>query len=426
MVPPTLRRDPPHPDSPSRMAIGLSIGSSCQTLKAALVEAAGRGLRMRATVRAAIRLSPEESRGAPRTLVRGGGAETSVEALAQSRIELAEWEVESIRRLCEESAVSAAKVLVIGVDDPGLWCMTKPRPSCLSLGDAARVAEATGISVVDAFAARDLAQGGQGGPIGALPLWILLRHSRENRLLVDLGRTTRLSLLPGDSCPLASSRILSFDAGPGVALLDQLASKLTGGRHAFDPGGRLAVQGRRIAPLLDHWLADHALSRTLPCWHPRGIRPDRFFNDAVRMAVEANWSVQDMLCTATHLIAETVSRAARDRLPSDLSVDRVVITGGGQHNGMLLREIVARLDRIPLSRASELGVLDEALEPACSAILALFHLDQVPGNVGAVTGAEIPRVLGRLTPGCPQNWQRLLDHMTGAEPTLRPLRSALR
>ncbi|HBO43761.1 MAG TPA: hypothetical protein DD670_07485 [Planctomycetaceae bacterium] len=422
----TSRRDSPHPDSQSRTAIGLSIGSSCQTLKAALVEATGRGLRMQATVRAVVCLPPEESRGTLQKLVRGGGTEASVETLSQARIELAEWEVESVRRLCEESAVSAARALIVGIDDPGVWCATKPRPTYLSLGDAARVAEATGISVVDAFAARDLAQGGQGGPIGALPLWILLRHARENRLLVDLGRTTRVSLLPGDSCSLASSRILSFDAGPGVALLDQLATRLTGGRHVFDPGGRFAVQGRRIGPLFDHWLADHAFSRTLPCWHPRGIRPDRFLNDAVRMAVEENWSVQDMLCTATHLIAEAVSLAARERLPSDLPLDRLVITGGGQHNGLLLREIGARLDRIPLSRVSELGVVDEALEPACSAILALFHLDQTPGNVGSVTGAEIPRVLGRLTPGCPQNWQRLVHQMTGVEATIRPLRSALR
>ena len=115
----------------------------------------------------------------------------------------------------------------------------------------------------------------------------------------------------------------------------------------------------------------------------------------------------------------------RRRLPDDLPLDRIVVTGGGQHNGMLLREIAARLSPIPVSPLGKLGITDDALEPACVALLALFHLDQVPGNLSAVTGAEIPRVLGRLTPGSPQSWRRLLHQMAGAEPTIRPLRSAL-
>jgi anhydro-N-acetylmuramic acid kinase len=423
-----LRRDPPHPDSASRAAIGISIGSSCRTVRAALLEAVGRGVQIRPIVRRVTSLPLDESHAALlRKTVDRGGAELTVESLAHVRSELAELEVEAIQDLLADSALSTTRILVAGVDDPGSWCMPKSgeKAYCFSLCDAARLAEGTGISVVDAFAARDLAQGGLGGPLGALPLWILLKHPKENRLLIDLGRTTRMSLLPGDSCPLASSQVLSFDVGPGTALLDQLAAKLTGGKHAFDPGGRFAVQARRIGPLLDHWMADHTFSRTLPRWHPRGVRPDRFLNDAVRMAVDEQWSIQDILCTATHLVAESVARAVQERLPESLSIDRIVVTGGGQYNGMLLREITTRLSRAPVSRVTELGIPDDALEPACAAMLALFHVDQAPGNISSVTGAEIPRVLGRLTPGSPQNWQGLLRHMTGANPTLRPLRSAL-
>jgi len=92
---------------------------------------------------------------------------------------------------------------------------------------------------------------------------------------------------------------------------------------------------------------------------------------------------------------------------------------------MLLAEITARLPNVSFTPIGELGITDEALAPASAALLALFHLDQVPGNISSVTGAQIPRVLGRLTPGSPQNWQRLVNQMAGAQPTLRPLRSAL-
>jgi anhydro-N-acetylmuramic acid kinase len=283
----------------------------------------------------------------------------------------------------------------------------------------------TGVNLIDALPGRDLAQRGQGGPLTAVAEWILLRDPRRTRALVDLGQTVRMSLLPSESDPWAASRILSFDVGPGMRLLDVLARQLTGGEHPFDPGGRLAVQGTKIAELLEHWLADPCFDRPLPRWHPHGVRPERFLNDAVRMAVEADWSVRDLLCTATHLIAESVVRAISRRLPEQTPVDQIVLTGGGRQNGMLLRKVAARLPETTLTPIDELGIADRALGPACIAVLAFCHLDQVPANPTAVTGAEIPRVLGRLTPGSPQSWQRLLAHMSGSQPAIRPLRSAV-
>jgi len=145
----------------------------------------------------------------------------------------------------------------------------------------------------------------------------------------------------------------------------------------------------------------------------------------MKMAVDRGWSVRDLLCTATHFVAEAVALAARRDLPQDAKIDEVLIAGGGQHNGMLLREIAVRLPGAPIVRLGELGVPSEALGPASVAVLALFHVDQVPANRPEVTGAEIARVLGQLTPGSPQNWQRLLAEMATCRPAARSLRSAL-
>ena len=92
---------------------------------------------------------------------------------------------------------------------------------------------------------------------------------------------------------------------------------------------------------------------------------------------------------------------------------------------MLLRELGRPLPGVPLVPVEESGTESEAIGPACLALLALFHLDQVPANRPEVTGAEVGRVLGRLTPGSPQNWQRLLSEMAEGRPVVRPLRSAL-
>jgi len=233
-----------------------------------------------------------------------------------------------------------------------------------------------------------------------------------------------MTYLPAVAADKAASRILSFDVGPGTGLLDRLAQQLSGGAQRFDPGGSMAAQGRRIGELIEHWLADPYFDRPLPRWRPHGVRPERFLADALQMAVDADWSVRDVLCSATHFIAKTVAVAMRRRLAEDAMVDEIVVTGGGQQNGMLLREI-ARHCQLPIRRIGDLEIPVGAFASATIAVLALLHLDQIPANPTAITGAGVPRLLGRLTPGSPQSWQQLLRASTGHATKLRPLRSAV-
>ncbi len=419
-----LRLDVPATGDGRRWTVGVLVAPRCTRLTAALVAASGRGLDLQPHVAGAISDAiPKETAAMFGSLLAAGSGPAG--SIAVLRAELAEVQAALVGELLAGLGVAPSRVLAVGVHDPGLWSFDRNRPAgFLGLCDAARLAEVTGLNVIDAFPARDLAQNGLGGPIAPLAEWVLLRHPQSSRVLLDLGRTVRISYLPATVADRVASRILSFDVGPGTRLLDLLTQRLTGGRHRYDPGGRLAVQGRRIDELIEHWLSDPYFDRPLPRWHPRGVRPERFLTDAVRMAVDSDWSVRDLLCSAAHFIAEAIARALRNRLPEDARVDQIVVTGGGRHNGMLLQEI-GRTAEIPLVGIGELDVPDEAFGPACIAVLAQFYLDQVPANLSMVTKTEVPRLLGRLTPGSPQNWQRLLQISAGSSPAIRPLRSAL-
>ena len=61
---------------------------------------------------------------------------------------------------------------------------------------------------------------------------------------------------------------------------------------------------------------------------------------------------------------------------------------------------------------------------ASVAVLTVLHLDQVPASSTLTTGISAPRVLGRLTPGSPQAWQRLRNHLSDNRPAKISLRSA--
>lgn len=421
-----LRRGSPPAVDGRRWVIGLAASSDCRRLAAAVVAATGRGLNLRAEVGRMVSLeTPPETAAQFGQLSGPGFGDDSGPAtlVARFRAQLADLQAALVADLLSEAAIAPQRILALGVHDPGVW---GSGGGYLGLCDAARLAEITGQNVIDAFPARDVACGGQGGPVTALAEWILLRHPTRHRLLLDLGRTIRISYLPARDGAKGAAEVLSFEVGPGTRMLDQLAARLTGGEQGFDPGGHLAVQGRSIAELIEHWLHDPYFKRPLPRWQPRGVRPERFLLDAMQMAVDSGWSVRDLLCSATHFIAEQIARAVRRCLPGPSRVDEAILCGGGQQNGLLLREISARLPDLPMVRITDTDVTSEVLGPAAAGVLALLCLDQVPANAPRITGTEVARVLGRLTPGSPQSWQRLLHQLAGTAPAaVRPLRSAL-
>jgi anhydro-N-acetylmuramic acid kinase len=413
------------PGSLSRWTIGLVVSPGGGRLDGAAIAGYGKGVDLRAEAHASDSIMiPQDTVDLLSQTIRGSGG-FSMESLIRLREELGEVQAELIARLPQKAGISPSRIVAVSVHDPGCWFGSSGSPGYIGLCDPARLAELTGMNIIDAFAARDLAARGQGGPISALAKWFLLKDRKKNRALLDLGHTIELGFFPADSDSMASGRVLAFEVGPGMRLLDHLARQLTGNEHDFDPGGRLAVQGRKIEPLLEHWLADSYFDRPLPRWSPRGVQPERFLNEAVQMAVDNDWSVRDLLCTATHLLAESIALALRRCLPEEDSIDELILTGGGRHNGMLLRELSARVPDIKLLGCDELGFSEREIEPSAVALLAHFYLDQIPGNSTSITGTDLPRVLGRLTPGSPQNWRRLFSQLSDATPTMRPLRAAM-
>jgi anhydro-N-acetylmuramic acid kinase len=407
-----------------RWFAGVLVSSLGVEVTAATVSVVGRGLDARAEVVESLAADiPKETAALLRSALDSGACAAA--SIASAQAQLAEIEATLVNGLLAKSGLTSSNVLTVAVHDPGFWAFSQGElTGYLGWCDAARVAELTGLNVLDAFPARDLAQGGLGGPLCALPEWMLLRDRQRSRILLDLGRTTRMTYLPAENTDRAAAKVVSFEVGPGTALLDLLAQRLSGGQHRFDPGGRMAAQGRQLAPLIEQWLLDPCFHGPLPRWHPRGVRPERFLSDALRMAVDSGWSVRDLLCTATHFIAATVSQALRRNLPVDGPVDEIIVTGGGRHNGMLLREI-AQLAEIPLLRIEDTPLTCQSLGPAGVALLGMLYLDNVPANAMAITGVETPRILGRLTPGSPQNWQRLLQFYGAGTPLVRPLRCAV-
>ncbi len=350
----------------------------------------------------------------------GGNGPDPLKTLMELRTILTEHVAIAAQESAARNAGALSEILAIGVNEPGKSAaIDDGLRGHLDLIDPARLADLSGLNVVSGFPARDLASGGRGTPLSPLPLWILFRSAHRERIFLHLGRVVRLVRLPRLTGSLSSVSGLGYRLSHGMSLVDLLVRELTSGRRQFDLGGRLAVQGRRVNELVRHWLD---MSERFE--YPSEDDSPGMLRSAVALAVENGWSVYDMLCSASHFVAESAAQGL-ECLVRDAEPTEVILSGGGLANGLILRHLTARLSRYSVQRIEQLGGESDVVPAAVAAMLALLHLDQVPANVAGLTGAETPRVLGNLTPGSAQAWQRLLAGCASAGHSIRPLRAAL-
>jgi anhydro-N-acetylmuramic acid kinase len=392
---------------PSRWLIGLASGSGSDGVDAALLELQGIGLDARLQQAHGLHQAyPPDLRELINKV--SSGEPCPVSLVSQLHRVLGETFAGAARAVADHAGLGLQKVQCIGTPGHSVWHEPEGRlPSTLSLGMAAVVAERCGVTTVSDFRARDLAAGGHGVPVAALTDHVLFRHPQESRLLVHLGGLANLVYLPGGGRP---HELLGFEAGPCNVLLDALIRHLTGGREKYDPGGKHAVQGRCIDPLLKTWLEHNYMQRRPPKRLPRHLFGEPFVAQAVQEVREHGGGLHDLLCTATHFVARGIKAGVTRFLPPRL--DRILLSGGGVRNGLLWHLLEQQFAGIPLTRTDAAGVPADLRKPLAFGVLAGLTLDGVPGNAPSATGAAGSRLLGSLTPGTSANWSRCLSWMT--------------
>ncbi|MBA4190313.1 MAG: hypothetical protein C0467_20190 [Planctomycetaceae bacterium] len=382
----------------SRLLIGLSVGSGLEGVDAAAVQATGIGTELTPKVPASVRVAfPLTVRDFLRTARPGTPLAVSPDALRN----IAETAVHSVRHVLTRIGVSARDTFVAAFLEPAhpIAEVAVPWPEVTD-----RIAEQTGLTVVHAFRQRDRAAGGSGHPITAVADYLLFRDPNAPRLLVHLGAVTTLLLVPAGS---KVSGVVGFEAGPGNQLLDALIFHGTRGKELADPGGKKAVQGKCVEPLLKRWLDHPHLTRT----PPKSVHPEAFGRsfllDAFETARQLGAGLPDLLCTATHLAARTIGHAARTWLPPVPTFGKILATGGGVRNGFLWQLVSQQFGTDTVVRSDEVGIPAQARNAAAAAVLAALTCDGVAGNLSVLTGATGGRLLGHLTPGDGRNWAKV-------------------
>jgi anhydro-N-acetylmuramic acid kinase len=340
--------------------------------------------------------------------------------------ELASVEEEAIDDIISESHLSKNDVLAVGLHDAGIRLQTPNGLFYRSLCDASYLAEQTGLNIVDSFSSQDTAAGGNGGPVLTLPSWIFLKSESSVRMLLDLGRTARITVFPRSENVFSYQKILNCDLVPCGSLLDALTYKLTQGKSSIDIGGRLTVQGCQIQTLLNEF---RNIQFPAENWSPLGLSAESYLRTAFCLN-GSEYSYQDILCTASCFIAESIVSGLRRIIASQGNTHRddmpeILVSGGCRMHGMIMNLISTNLKRQKLIQITELGILPETFDAVCTALLTVMAIDNIPSNIPSITSCDTSKPLGKITAGSATNWHRLVQEMSRTKPTARPLRSAM-
>ncbi|MDO9101876.1 MAG: anhydro-N-acetylmuramic acid kinase [Candidatus Nitrotoga sp.] len=258
------------------------------------------------------------------------------------------------------------------------------RPSegyTLQLGNAALLAELSGITVVSDFRSRDIAAGGQGAPLVPAFHDKVLRHPSIHRVIVNIGGISNLTNLP------PKRHTVGFDCGPGNILMDAWIALKCG--ESYDRDGAWAASGQ-IIPALLHKLLDESFLHAVP---PKSSGRDLFnlawLNSKLR-GDELPVDVQaTLLAFSNRVISDAIHRFCD-------GAQEIYLCGGGARNKALVQSLGISLPDCRIQTTDTLGMGADWLEAIAFAWLAQQRLYGYSVNLVTVTGARHPCILGAI------------------------------
>jgi anhydro-N-acetylmuramic acid kinase len=373
---------------------GIMSGTSLDGIDVAIVDIAGRGWNKRIALRAFRTVPyPPPVRAA---ILGVSNTTTHTAQIARLHFLLGELYAEAVWKTCRRGGVPAESLDLIACHGQTIFHEGDPSPflgrkvaSTLQVGEAAVIAERTGVPVASDFRPRDIAAGGRGAPLVPYVDYLLFRHRRRGRVALNIGGIANLTAIRPGAEP---EDIVAFDTGPGNMVIDALVSEHTSGRLKFDRNGRIAARGRVDSDLLNKLLVDPYYRRK----PPKTAGREEFGREFVERLIATGLPLPHLIATATALTAAAIAEGIHRFVLPRMSVDELIVSGGGAHNPRILSHLAAFLPGAAIATSSDFGVPLDAKEAIAFAVLGYETWHGRPANLTSATGARRAVVLGQI------------------------------
>jgi len=254
-------------------------------------------------------------------------------------------------------------------------------------GNGALLAQRLGLPVIWDFRSNDVAMGGEGAPLAPFYHFACARWMGADMpvAFLNLGGVGNLTWLdPRKPFPDSPGACLAFDTGPANAPVNDLMAERTG--RPQDTGGDLAALGTPDEAVINKFLA-HPYFQKRP---PKSLDRDDF---QYLLVAVAHLSDADAAATLTHAAAAAVARGVK-QFPA--VVNRLLVTGGGRHNAVMMTAIAQRT-YLPADPVEAVGLDGDMLEAQAFAFLAARVSMGLPISAPGTTGVLSPVRGGRIS-----------------------------
>ena len=282
--------------------------------------------------------------------------------------------VKAVKSLLAREGKLASEIDIIGFHGQTLFHQPKIGKTW-QIGDAALLAAETGIDVVADFRSADVAAGGEGAPLTPVFHLALSQDLKRPLAILNLGGVANVTWIGMDDV------LMSFDTGPGNALLDDWVREKDG--RPYDAQGKLASIGNVNEDVLAELLSHSYFNRPVPKSMDRG---------EIDPKPAQHLSTSDGAATLTAFSAAAVAQSTK-HFPKPPK--QWIIAGGGRHNPILVAALADRLEA-PVSVAESVGWDGDALEALAFAYLAVRSLRNLPLTFPSTTGVERPTCGGQF------------------------------
>jgi anhydro-N-acetylmuramic acid kinase len=243
--------------------------------------------------------------------------------------------------------------------------------STLQLGDGDHIAVLTGIITISDFRQKHIAAGGQGAPLVAYGDYLMFSHSKENRIMLNIGGISNFTFLPAKE---TIENLVSTDVGTGNTLMNQYM--LHHFNLPYDKNGTKASAGQVSIPLLKALIGHPFFEQA----YPKTTGPEEFNLNLVVQAQKASntesLAHEDVLATLVDFTVYGIAKAIRAIVP--LNSELVIyISGGGINNPVLMKKLQDELSEFSIESTSLLDIPPDAKE---AALFALLANETVAGN----------------------------------------------
>ncbi|WP_410605685.1 anhydro-N-acetylmuramic acid kinase [Amycolatopsis sp. lyj-90] len=299
---------------------------------------------------------------------------------------------EAAARGIEELAGGEADVVASLGQTVFHWVEDGTARGTLQLGNAAWIAERTGLPTVADLRVRDVAAGGHGAPLASTldALWLREMAAAGPVAALNIGGIANITVVPANNADDADGDVLAYDTGPGNALMDIAAHRATGRRADVD--GALAMRGNVRPDLLAKLLLDPYYAAA----PPKSTGKELFHGEYLDTALDGLPPIgaEDLLATLTELTAVTIAAECRRH-----TVTTLIVSGGGADNPALMASLARNLPGTAVKTSDDHGLPRAGKEAYLTILLGWLTWSGVPGNLPSATGARGGRLLGSITPG---------------------------